>query len=198
MTGQTVRAPFHEAGQGRRESPEPVTVFVRVKDIRQFFNSLDPSPFIERDLDPNAAAYIVDWVKQSRDGAGVTIDIILPEDAFAEAARLDVGGAVKNFFEAREDDARHELKELFAVGRRYLAFGAVLLLFCLFASQAMRGLAGGPWQEALQESFLILGWVANWKPIETFLYDWQPIVRRRRLYARLASAKVKLTPASGV
>lgn len=170
-----------------------------MKDIRQLFNSLDPSPFIERDLDPNAAAYIVDWVRQSRAGAGtgVTIEIIMPEDAFAEAAQVDVGGAVKNFFEAREDDARHELKELFTVGRRYLGFGAVLLLLCLFASQAMRELGGGPWKEALRESFLILGWVANWKPIETFLYDWQPIVRRRRLYGRLASAKVRLASATG-
>ena len=45
---------------------------------------------------------------------------------------------------------------------------------------------------ALEESFIIVGWVANWKPMETFLYDWWPLKRRRDLYRRLAAASVKI------
>ena len=41
---------------------------------------------------------------------------------------------------------------------------------------------------------LIFRWVANWRPIEIFLYDWWPIVRRRNLYQRLAAAQVELKP----
>jgi hypothetical protein len=41
---------------------------------------------------------------------------------------------------------------------------------------------------------VILGWVANWRPIQIFLYDWQPLVRRRRLLKRLAKATVRLAP----
>ena len=41
-----------------------------------------------------------------------------------------------------------------------------------------------------EEGLLILGWVANWKPIEIFLYDWWPIAQRRGLYNRLAQATV--------
>ena len=46
---------------------------------------------------------------------------------------------------------------------------------------------------------LILGWVANWKPLETFLYDWWPIRRRLRLYRRLQKAPVEFAqaPAGG-
>jgi hypothetical protein len=36
--------------------------------------------------------------------------------------------------------------------------------------------------------------VANWRPIEIFIYDWWPIVRKRNLYRRLAAAKVELKP----
>jgi hypothetical protein len=32
--------------------------------------------------------------------------------------------------------------------------------------------------------------VANWRPIEIYLYEWWPIVRRRRLYQRIAHAPV--------
>ena len=36
--------------------------------------------------------------------------------------------------------------------------------------------------------------MANWRPIEIFLYDWWPIVRRRDLYRRLGEAEVELRP----
>jgi hypothetical protein len=34
--------------------------------------------------------------------------------------------------------------------------------------------------------------VANWRPIEIFIYDWLPVVRRRNLYQRLAAATVEV------
>ena len=33
-----------------------------------------------------------------------------------------------------------------------------------------------------------------WKPLEIFLYDWWPIAGRRRLYAALTQAAVRLVP----
>ncbi len=53
-------------------------------------------------------------------------------------------------------------------------------------------LAGTPFDTLVEQSFLILGWVANWRPLEIFLYDWWPLARRRRLYRRLAAAAVEL------
>jgi hypothetical protein len=46
----------------------------------------------------------------------------------------------------------------------------------------------------LREGLIILGWVANWRPIEIFLYDWWPLVRKRRLLERLADATVIVRP----
>jgi hypothetical protein len=42
----------------------------------------------------------------------------------------------------------------------------------------------------------LMDWVANWKPIEIFLYDWWPLARRRDLYRRLAATDVELRPAN--
>ena len=44
----------------------------------------------------------------------------------------------------------------------------------------------------LEESLIIVGWVANWRPIEIYLYDWLPIRRRIRLFERIAAAKVEV------
>ena len=38
------------------------------RDMRQLFNAMDPAPFRERDLDPNADDYIVDWGREAPAG----------------------------------------------------------------------------------------------------------------------------------
>jgi hypothetical protein len=57
-------------------------------------------------------------------------------------------------------------------------------------------LADAPFRKMVEESFLILGWVANWRPLEIFLYDWWPLARRRDLYRRLSAALVEKRPYS--
>ena len=42
---------------------------------------------------------------------------------------------------------------------------------------------------------LIDGWVAMWRPLQIFLYDGWPIVRRRRIYRKLGHASVQVLPA---
>jgi hypothetical protein len=44
----------------------------------------------------------------------------------------------------------------------------------------------------VEESSIIFGWVAIWRPAEIFLYGWLPHVRRRALFRRLADAVVTL------
>ena len=46
-------------------TPASTVIEVRVAELRQLFNAIDPSPFHERDLDPRAEAFIVDAVSIS-------------------------------------------------------------------------------------------------------------------------------------
>ncbi len=88
-----------------------------------------------------------------------------------------------------------DLRELFRIGRRALVIGLTVLTFSVVASQTVAmSLELRPITRVIQESLIIFGWVANWKPIEIFLYEWWPIARRRNLYRRLAGAAVKLRP----
>ena len=50
---------------------------------------------------------------------------------------------------------------------------------------------------ALRESLVIAGWVALWRPLEIFLYDWWPIRAEAKLYDRLADMLVRVVQASG-
>jgi hypothetical protein len=87
-----------------------------------------------------------------------------------------------------------ERRALFKSGRRSLIVGFAILSSC-FAAGWLAGLilGDGPLPDIVRESFLILGWVAIWKPSEIFLYGWPAIVEERRLFERLSAAAVVLT-----
>jgi len=47
----------------------------------------------------------------------------------------------------------------------------------------------------LHESIVIGAWVALWRPLEIFLYDWWPILGEARLYDRLSAMEVQVVDA---
>jgi hypothetical protein len=74
-----------------------------------------------------------------------------------------------------------------------LLIGFAVLAACVVANQLMvESFGTGHLARFFGEGLVILGWVANWRPIQIFLYDWWPIARSRNLYRRLAAAKVEL------
>lgn len=172
---------------------EPAHIEVRIREVAQLFNSLDPSPFHERDLDDDAEEYIVGWARELPPEATIVLTIHLPQAEAVKAEERGLQMAISNYFAERAAMFDRDLRELFRNGWRYLSIGLPVLLGCLLASQLARAsLGAGPVARAVEESFIIVGWVANWKPIETFLYDWWPLRRRRDLYLRLAQARLEI------
>ena len=73
-----------------------------------------------------------------------------------------------------------------------LVIGLLFLTLCLTLSNVFDRLGVSTLAGILNESFLIVGWVAMWRPLEIYLYDWWPIRAERRVFARLSRAHVKL------
>ena len=167
---------------------------IRVEDISQLFHSLDPFPFRERDLDDDAEEFIVSWARELPTDQPLKIIVHLPDAQVSRPEAKELGAAITRYFNYRAHIVTLDLKELFRVGRQALAIGATVLSFSVLAGRAVANIAPGPVAQVVEESLLIFGWVANWRPIEIFLYEWWPIVRRRNLYRRLAAAEVDLTP----
>lgn len=177
------------------EANQSGVIELRLGELAQLFNSLDPSPFHQRDLDDDAEAHIVGWARELPDDQPLCLVVHLPEAEAAKARERGLETALANYFSVRAEATDRDLRELFRVGRRNLSIGLPVLVACLLASSLTRSLGGtGPFVRALEESFVIFGWVANWKPIETFLYDWWPVKRQRDLYRRLTAAIVEIRP----
>lgn len=168
-------------------------IAIRVRTITQLFNSLDPSPFRERDLDPHTDEFVVGWARELPHGAPFTIVVELPPEEAAKPEAAGIGEAFANYFRHRAEVADRDLRELFRVGWRSLAIGLIVLIVCLVGSQVVTKMVGNVVvARVLGESLIIVGWVANWRPIEIYLYEWWPIRRRIMLFRRITAAPVEV------
>src|SRR5690349_5514816 len=96
---------------------------VHVSELKQLFNSIDPSPFRTRDLDPKAEDFIVSWAKDfGRDEQlALVVSLDRPAGVTEEAAVLR--DAIHEYFRQRALGQRRRLRELLRVGRTSLVIG---------------------------------------------------------------------------
>ncbi len=171
---------------------------LRVGEMKQLFNMMDPAPFRERDIDPNAETYVVEWGQEAR--ADGPLGLVVPlgrEPATPEAAHV-LSDAFHEYFRRRARAARQRLRRLFRVGRVSLAIGLAFLAAAILLGEFLSGLVDDErYAWIVEESFIIGGWVALWRPLEIFLYDWWPIRSEARLLDRLGEMKLRLVGADG-
>ncbi|MDH4041085.1 MAG: hypothetical protein OEV88_10565 [Gammaproteobacteria bacterium] len=166
-------------------------VELKLNNPAQLFNSLDPSPFRERDLDAEAAAYLVDAMRELHGHRHVKVVIYLPQPD--DPAGGTIADAVHNFFRYREQAARLALRRVLRLGRASLLVGLLFLVACTLAWRFV--FTGEDVVDHIfSEGFLIIGWVAMWRPLEILLYEWWPVLSDARLYARLAALPVEVRP----
>lgn len=164
---------------------------IKLSDVRQIFNSLDPAPFLEKDLDENAQAYIVDSVSEFPLKTPLKLVLFIPEAQVPEGLK-HLPDSVRNYFAYRADVAQKEFKYTLRQGRWSLLIGLSFLILCLSLSEMTAQIGHGTLARILQEGLLIMGWVAMWRPVQIFLYDWWPLRMRRRVLEKLQQIPVEI------
>lgn len=173
-------------------------VVMRLRAIDQLFDAVDPSPFGQQDLSQWAAEYILESVKEMQVPVPSEIVVVIDEPCDPGAIPV-ISNAVREFFARQAEVHRRSLRRLLQRGLITLAIGVVFLVAFFGFSRFIAWLLGdGPVASLLREGSLIVGWVAMWRPIEIFLYDWWPIAGERRLLARLSGVDVRVVaPGAG-
>ena len=165
---------------------------IRVAELKQLFDAIDASPFGERDLDPRAQEFIVSWARELPRNAPLRLLVHLDRPAGPADENALLQGAVQGFFRQRARAARHRLRNLFRIGRISLLIGLTFLALAIVASDLIGERVHGGAVDIFRESLVIGGWVALWRPLEIFLYDWWPIRADARLADRLAEMPVEI------
>lgn len=173
--------------------PEKCAVIqVHVAELRQLFNSIDPSPFRNRDLDPRAEEFIVGWAKDFGRKARLALVVNLDRSAGLPDEAAVLRDAIHEFFRQRAIGQRQRLRELLRVGRTSLAIGLVVLASAVAIGNFFASWIKSELGQILREMFFIGGWVSMWRPLEIFLYDWWPIREEALLSDRLAVMPVRI------
>jgi hypothetical protein len=165
---------------------------LKIADLQQLFNTIDPSPFHERDLDAEAEEFVVSSAEERPKDATLRIVIHLakPDPKLPEPREL-VAKSLRHYFEYRAGETLRQLKQLLRQGRVSLVIGLAFLVACN-AAASLFAPGSGTWHGILKEGLSILGWVAMWHPLEILLYRWWPLLQLKKLHNRLAEAEVEV------
>jgi len=174
----------------RDKSTAEAKIEISLSRLGQLFNSLDPSPFHERDLDHDAEEYIVGSAEEIARQRPLCLVVHLPADQLPQRGGTDLGEAIHNYFAYREINERRRLRLLFRDGRIALVTGLAFLFCCVLVRELAFSLGSGATSEIISEGMLIIGWVAMWRPLEIFLYEWVPLRRRCQILAKLSTMPV--------
>jgi hypothetical protein len=173
----------------------PRRIELNLHDMNQLFNSMDPSPFVDKDLDQDAEEFIVNWAQEYSHGEPVTLTIHLERWPAQDPGPV-LTEAVHNFFAYRAKLNRLEFHRLMQQGRTSLAIGLGVLAIGLFVGRVLLARETGPWAGFVRESLTIVGWVAMWRPIQIYLHDWWPVRRRGRTLLKLSQMPVEVVQKS--
>ena len=171
----------------------PYAIDIRLRTLDDLFNSLDPSPLVARDLDDAIEDYIVDCVPDAPREAPLLLTLHLPAAALAGTDTATVEESIVNYFSFLSDRQDRQLRLFMRESRRDALVGLMFLIACIAGSQTFKAFVPGVAGALLSEGLIIIGWVANWRPVSAFLYDWRPAREKARIYARLASLRVELS-----
>jgi hypothetical protein len=165
---------------------------IKLNSLMQLFDSFDPSPFHEKELDPDAEEYIYNAVDEFPLKKPLEIMIHLPPAEVSAETEESLKKAIKNHFSYKRLLTEIELKRLLYQGRRNFAIALVFLFLCLLTIRLISALEESVLKTLFSEGLLIIGWVAMWEPINTFLYGWWPIVHKRNIYQKIIDVDVSL------
>ena len=180
------------AANSAPDKADAVAVELRLDRISRLYNSLDPAPFHEKELEAAADDYIVG----SAEDAGrrpIRLVIMLPGDELARPEAQHLAASIRHHFELRAASERRKLRAMWRQGRTALVIGVGFLAACLFARTLLFATAS-TLAHYVAEGLLIVGWVAMWGPLDIFLYGWWPIRTQLRLFDRLSRLDVDLRP----
>ncbi len=171
-----------------------ILIEMKLQEIMQIYDTLDPAPFFQKVLDRNAEEYITEAVMDFPSHTILKLVVYLPQKELQKEAAQSLEQSVHNHFAYKANQAKRELHEKLRGGRITLAIGLIFLSFTLVGNFVLSSRPNTVVNQLVLSSLLIIGWVAMWQPVNTFLYDWWPIRRKMKIYSKIQEMEVSIVP----
>lgn len=150
------------------------TIEMNIKTTDHLFDGRDPAPFREKDLDEDAAKYIITSLRELPEDQPAQLKIYITQSRKPTESESGLREAIRKHFAYEAEMKRSERRHIFKVAFRSMIIGLTFLFICIYLSSFIDP-KGGLFLKYINEGLHILGWYSMWKPIYFTLYEWWPI-----------------------
>jgi hypothetical protein len=171
-----------------------ILIEIKLSSVLQLFNSFDPAPFHEKELDSAAEHYIVDTVKDFPRKTRFKIIIYLPTDIATTERAQKIPQAIHNHFEYKMLVTDRKFRLRFRHGRSSLLIGLTFLSIALVSRQLVARLENHILAQIFADALLIIGWASMWEPVTVILYELWPIIQMKRTYEKISKMDIQIIP----
>ena len=172
-----------------------VLIEMKLSSVAQLFNSFDPAPFHEKELDNNAENYILDVVNDFSPKTRFKIVVYLPDEIRETREARQIPAAIESHFVYKSLMQTRKFRQRVVYGEFTLVVGLAFLAIATIASLAVDSYSDSyPIAHFIANALGITGWVAMWEPVTTFLFKLWPIVRQRKIYEKISQMEVEIRP----
>lgn len=169
-----------------------ILIEIKLSSVAQLFNSFDPAPFHEKELDSAAERYIVDTVKDFPPKTPFKIVIYLPPDIATTERAMKIPRAIQNHFQYKTLVAERKYRSRLRYGRSTFLIGLTFLTIALLGRQLVSSLENHLLAQIFADALLIIGWVAMWEPITVLLYQLWPIIQLKKTYEKISTMEIDI------
>jgi hypothetical protein len=142
-------------------------------------------------LDEDAEEFIVSWAREHPIHQALTLVVHLRQPhQEINGARL-IADSIHHYFDYKATLNRREFHRLMTEGWVSLVIGLSFLGVCSVIAQALHPDLG-PLAGFAREGLTIIGWVAMWRPLDTYLYRWWPVYELGLVYRKLSAMPIEV------
>jgi hypothetical protein len=179
-----------------RKEGDRILIEIKLSSILQLFNSFDPAPFHDKELDTDAERYIVDIVNDFPAKTQFKILIHLPQHLIGTDEAQHLIPAIHHHFEYKVMVADRKFRARFRHGRGAMLVGLSFLAIALVARQMVSTIDNHILGVLGADALLIIGWAAMWEPVTVLLYELWPILQLKKTYERISTMDIEILPSA--
>ena len=171
-----------------------VLIEIKLSSVVQLFNTFDPAPFHEKELDSAAERYIIDTVNDFPAKTRFRIVIHLPADLVKTDRATQIVPAIHHHFEYKMLVTERKFRARFRYGRNAMIIGLSFLFIALVVRQLISTITNNLLTVLIADALLIIGWAAMWEPVTVLLYELWPVRQQKKTYERISKMEIVVLP----
>lgn len=169
-----------------RDSSGRILIDVSADAVEDLFSHWDrTAPYIRRDLDEELTDYLIDSaVELENQPFGIRFSFHKPVDG---EALERVTRSINVYFQYRAEKEGQQINKMLRKSLIFLLIGLLIMATAVWVGGRI-GREPSVLANVLEQGLIVAAWVSMWESVATYLIEWLPQRKQRRLFRQLSEA----------